>query len=69
MRLTAIRVSESLQMKGDASFQSEIGALTKDKDPNVVLQALGTARLVQAGPDAEALITSRPRLLPILPSV
>ncbi|HEY1123888.1 MAG TPA: discoidin domain-containing protein, partial [Haloferula sp.] len=44
VRAGAIRVSETLFRKGDASFQKDIENLMKDPDPNVVLQACMTAK-------------------------
>jgi mono/diheme cytochrome c family protein/glucose/arabinose dehydrogenase len=47
VRIQAIRASESLYKgtKGDKSFAADYRALTKDADPNVVIQALLTLNL------------------------
>lgn len=42
MRIQAIRLSESLYKAGDRSFASEYQAMTRDTDPDVVVQALLT---------------------------
>ncbi len=44
VRENALRVSESLVKAGDTSFSTDILAMEKDADPNVVLQAIGTAK-------------------------
>ena len=44
VRENAIRVSESLVKAGDVSFSADVLAMAKDADPNVVLQAIGTAK-------------------------
>ena len=46
MRASAIRVAESLLKKGDATLVADIKAMTKDKDPTVVLQVLMTSKLL-----------------------
>ncbi|HMC76861.1 MAG TPA: hypothetical protein VKH34_07000 [Vicinamibacterales bacterium] len=45
MRIQAIRLSETLYKAGDRSFADDYRALTKDADPNVVIQAMLTANL------------------------
>ena len=45
MRVQAIRASETLYKAGDKSFADDYRALTKDADPNVVIQAMLTANL------------------------
>jgi mono/diheme cytochrome c family protein/glucose/arabinose dehydrogenase len=47
VRSTAIRVSESLYKQGDHSLVADVTALTNDPDPNVVIQVLMTANLLQ----------------------
>ena len=42
--MAALRVSESLFKKGDKTFAADVLAATKDKDANVVIQAMLTAR-------------------------
>jgi mono/diheme cytochrome c family protein len=43
--LQALRVSETLYKNGDRSFADDYRALTKDPDPNVVIQAMLSASL------------------------
>jgi mono/diheme cytochrome c family protein len=45
MRIQALRVSETLYKAGDKSFADDYRALTKDPDPNVVIQAMLSASL------------------------
>ena len=45
MRVQALRLSETLYKAGDKSFADDYRALTKDADPNVVIQAMLTANL------------------------
>ena len=45
MRIQAIRASETLYKAGDKSFADDYRALTKDADPNVVIQAMLTLNL------------------------
>ncbi|HEX9368260.1 MAG TPA: c-type cytochrome [Vicinamibacterales bacterium] len=45
MRVQALRVSETLYKAGDKSFADDYRALTKDPDPNVVIQAMLSASL------------------------
>lgn len=44
VRENAIRVAESLAKAGDATVRADILARGKDTDPNVVVQAIGTAK-------------------------
>ena len=44
MRVAALRVSESLFKKGDKTLGADVLAAAKDKDANVVIQAMLTAR-------------------------
>ena len=46
VRATAIRVSESLFKNGGTSLQPDIQAMSKDKDADVVLQSVLTAKLL-----------------------
>ena len=46
VRETAIRVSESLYKAGDKSFTPDVLALAQDPDPNVVLQVIGTSKVL-----------------------
>ena len=55
MRVQAIRASETLYKAGDKSFADDYRALTKDPDPNVVIQALLTASLFKL-PDTADLV-------------
>jgi mono/diheme cytochrome c family protein/glucose/arabinose dehydrogenase len=57
VRIQGIRASESLYKAspGDKSFAADYRAMTKDSDPNVVIQAMLTANL-QAIPDARSLV-------------
>jgi mono/diheme cytochrome c family protein len=45
MRIQAMRASESLYKGGDKSFADDYRALTRDADPNVVIQAMLSASL------------------------
>ena len=54
MRAAAIRVSESLFKKNDASLQADVLAMAKDKDAPVAIQAMLTAKLLN-WPDWKAL--------------
>ncbi len=45
MRVQAIRASETLYKAGDKSFADDYRAMTKDGDPDVVIQAMLTANL------------------------
>ena len=55
VRVAAIRVSESNIKSGDKSLVGDIQNMTKDKDPNPVIQAMLTANLLKF-PDAKVLI-------------
>ena len=44
VRENAVRVAESLIKAGDTSFTADIQARAQDTDPNVVIQAIGTAK-------------------------
>jgi mono/diheme cytochrome c family protein len=55
MRIQAIRASETLYKAGDKSFADDYKALTKDKDPNVVIQAMVTLNLFKA-PDLPEIV-------------
>jgi mono/diheme cytochrome c family protein len=55
VRVAAIRVSESLFKNGDKSLVPDIKALAYDSDPNVVIQVMMTAHLLD-WPDATKLI-------------
>ncbi len=54
VRENAIRATETLIKAGDKSLIADISALASDKDPNVVLQVIGTSK-VQNFPDWEKL--------------
>ncbi len=56
VRANAIRVSETLFLQGDATFQADIEKLAQDPDPGVVLQACLTAKYL-AWPDHLKFIT------------
>ena len=47
VRATAIRVSESLYKQGDHSLVPDVTSLTNDPDPNVVIQVIMTANLLE----------------------
>jgi putative heme-binding domain-containing protein len=55
LRVQAIRLSESLVKAGDKSLTSDVQALAKDANPNVVIQALMTLQLLKVS-DAAAVI-------------
>ena len=55
IRMQAVRVSESLYKAGDRSFAADYKALTKDKDTEVVMQALMTLNTLKVA-DAPAVI-------------
>ena len=55
LRVAALRVSESLFKKGDKTFAADVQAATKDKDANVVIQAMLTARQLDL-PDWKTLL-------------
>jgi mono/diheme cytochrome c family protein len=55
MRVQAIRVSETLYKSGNRSFADDYRAMTKDRDPDVALQAMLTSHLFRL-PNIEALI-------------
>jgi mono/diheme cytochrome c family protein/glucose/arabinose dehydrogenase len=55
VRIQAIRASESLYKAKDTSFAADYRAMTEDRDPNVVIQAMLTLNLHKV-PDAEKLI-------------
>jgi mono/diheme cytochrome c family protein len=78
MRIQAIRASETLYKAGDKSLADDYRALTKDADPNVVIQAMLTANLfklsdasdvikaAQAGSKARGVALVGERLLAVL---
>jgi len=55
VRAAAIRVSETLYKQGDKSLMPQVSALAADPDPNVVIQVMLTANLLQ-WPDAKNFI-------------
>ena len=55
MRVQAIRASETLYKAGDKSFAEDYRTLTKDSDPNVVIQAMLSVSLFKL-PDAPDVI-------------
>jgi mono/diheme cytochrome c family protein len=55
MRVQAIRASETLYKGGNKSFADDYRAMTKDPDPNVVMQAMLTTNLFKL-PDAADVI-------------
>jgi mono/diheme cytochrome c family protein len=55
MRIQAIRASESLYKAKDKSFAADYKAMTEDRDPNVVIQAMLTLNLHKV-PDFDSLI-------------
>jgi len=65
LRAAAIRVSETLFKRGDASLHSEVEKMTGDLDPEVVIQAMMTAKLLgwpEARRAIESLIAAHPSL-------
>jgi mono/diheme cytochrome c family protein/glucose/arabinose dehydrogenase len=57
MRVQAIRASETLYKQGDRSFGADYAALTRDPDPDVVIQAMLTLKLFGA-PDLAATVAA-----------
>jgi mono/diheme cytochrome c family protein len=55
VRTAAIRVSESNYKNGDKSVIADVEGMAKDKDPNVIIQAMLTANLLKF-PESKALI-------------
>jgi len=56
VQIAAIRASETLFKKGDASLKDDILAMSKSPDPNVCIQAMLTANLLK-WPEASAMIS------------
>ncbi|MBI3881818.1 MAG: discoidin domain-containing protein [Verrucomicrobia bacterium] len=57
VRAAAIRASETLYKAGDKSWEKDIVKLAKDKNPDVAIQSMLTAKLLNF-PDAKSLIQS-----------
>ena len=57
MRIQAIRASETLYKAGDRSFAADYRADTKDRDTDVVIQAMLTINLLKV---ADAAASVRP---------
>ena len=57
LRMAAIRASETLYKAGDKSLADDYRAMTKDTDPNVVIQAMLTLNLFKVA-DASTVITA-----------
>ena len=57
VRSAAIRVSESLFKRGEKSLLEDVQALMRDKDPNVVIQAMMTVNFLKL-PEAKQLINA-----------
>ena len=55
IRIQAVRVSETLYKAGDKSFRGDYARLTKDSDPNVVIQAVLTLNTLKVS-DAAAVV-------------
>jgi mono/diheme cytochrome c family protein len=55
VRIQGVRLSETLYKAGDKSFVDDYKALTKDKDANVVIQAMVTLNLFKV-PDLPAIV-------------
>ncbi len=55
LRVQAIRASETLYKAGDKSFAEDYKTLTKDTDPNVVIQAMLTTNLFKLADAADAI--------------
>jgi mono/diheme cytochrome c family protein/glucose/arabinose dehydrogenase len=55
MRIQAVRASESLYKSGNRSFDADYQALTSDKDPDVVIQAMLTLNYFKAANLAEVV--------------
>ncbi len=59
MRVQAIRASESLYKAGDRSFADDYRAMTKDADPNVVIQAMLTTNLLKLSDASEVISAAK----------
>jgi len=57
IRIQAIRASETLYKAGDRSFAADYGAAAKDRDADVVIQAMLTSKLLNL-PDLKSVIES-----------
>jgi mono/diheme cytochrome c family protein len=55
IRIQAVRASETLYKAGDKSFAQDYRALTKDADPNVVIQAMVTTNLFKLADAADVI--------------
>jgi mono/diheme cytochrome c family protein len=55
LRVQAIRASESLYKAGDRTFDADYRAMTKDADPNVVIQAMLTTNLLKLADAADVI--------------
>jgi mono/diheme cytochrome c family protein len=55
LRVQAIRASETLYKAGDKSFAEDYRALTKDTDPNIVIQAMLTTNLFKLSDAADVI--------------
>jgi mono/diheme cytochrome c family protein len=55
MRIQAIRASETLYKAGDRTFADDYRAMTKDADPNVVIQAMATTNLFKLADAADVI--------------
>jgi mono/diheme cytochrome c family protein len=59
IRIQAIRASETLYKAGDKSFADDYRALSKDQDPNVVIQAMVTLNLFKVPDLADVVKAAR----------
>jgi mono/diheme cytochrome c family protein len=59
MRVQAIRASESLYKAGNRTFADDYRAMTKDADPNVVIQAMLTANVLKLSDAADVIKAAR----------
>ncbi|MBI4623581.1 MAG: discoidin domain-containing protein [Verrucomicrobia bacterium] len=59
MRIAAVRASETLYKTGDRTFANEYRALTKDKDTDVVIQAMLTLNVLKVPDTATTLKAAR----------
>jgi mono/diheme cytochrome c family protein len=59
MRVQAIRASESLYKAGNRSFADDYRAMTRDADPNVVIQAMLTTNLLKLSGAADVISAAK----------
>jgi mono/diheme cytochrome c family protein len=59
MRIQALRASESLYKAGDRTFAGDYRSMTKDADPDVVIQAMLTTNVLKVEDAADVIKTAR----------